>query len=97
MVDLTDPLVVRQLRRSGSNIHVPIQFEDNHQWLIRVRYNPQGYASARVRMDLISEFATMRTLREGGVMVPQVWLPKSAELPGESWLTRHLSHLYAWT
>ena len=64
----------------GSNVHVPMNFEDGVRWLARIRskrdYCPPPPAMA---MNVSSEAATLQALRSAGVRVSMAWLPKHFE------------------
>lgn len=77
--NLAEKHAYRQLEHGGCNVHIPIQFDDGHEWMIRIRYNHMGRPYEAMRMNIISELATMRALREGGMKVPAVWLPDLSE------------------
>lgn len=78
-----------------SNINFPLTFDDGgDKWIVRVRRAWRGGAfNARLRMLLLSEFATMRALREvAPEFILNAWLPMEAEsntTRGQSHTTLH--------
>lgn len=61
---------------SGMNFHVPLTWSDGAEWLVRVRrkrqIDPPPGAKAMV---LKSEVATVKAMREGGIIGPEAFLP----------------------
>lgn len=62
--------------KHGRNINFVLTFDDGVKWMVRVRqklyYDPSPEA---VYMGFQSEAAVVQSLREGGVTVPEVYLP----------------------
>jgi len=64
----------------GTNIHFRLTFDDGKKWLVRLRKIDHGREPhGAMRTTALSEAATFRALREGGVNVPQVWVPDMSE------------------
>lgn len=61
----------------GTNIHFRLTFDDGKQWMVRLRQMGHGcHPHEAMRTTALSEAATFRALREGGVDVPRVWVPE---------------------
>ena len=62
---------------AGMNFHIPLTWSDGVEWLVRMRrkrqMDPPPEAKAAV---LGSEVATLKAMREGGILAPEVFLPK---------------------
>jgi len=60
----------------GTNIHIPLTFDDGAKWLSRIRHNIcHPYPIEALRRHAQSEAATYRTLKDAGVGVPETWVP----------------------
>lgn len=71
---------------AGMNFHIPLTWSDGAEWLVRARrkrqLDPPPEAKATV---LRSEVATLKAMREAGVLAPEAFLPETdmiRELPG---------------
>lgn len=61
----------------GTNIHFPLTFDDGRKWMVRVRQTIHARAPHDImHMTALSEAATYKALRTGGVNVPQAWVPE---------------------
>lgn len=70
----------KNLIAHGTNIHFPLTFDDGRKWMVRVRQTIHARAPRDVlRMTALSEVATYKALRDGGVPVPQAWAPKMSD------------------
>jgi hypothetical protein len=58
----------------GINIHLPIKFEGGKEWLLRIpSYGDKPEPADMVEQIRTSEVLTYKALREGGVLVPEVY------------------------
>lgn len=61
------------------NFHIPLTWNDGAEWLVRVRrkrqIDPPPGAKAMV---LKSEVATVKAMREGGIIGPEAFLPPTS-------------------
>ncbi|KAK6907646.1 hypothetical protein I203_101644 [Kwoniella mangroviensis CBS 8507] len=65
---------------AGFNVHFLITFEDDVDWLLRVR-QPYGPSPPQEISDIVMtiEVTTLNFLKANGVSVPGAWLPKHLE------------------
>ncbi|WWC96661.1 hypothetical protein V866_003533 [Kwoniella sp. B9012] len=62
---------------AGFNVHFLITFEDDVNWLLRVR-QPHGPSPSQEISDIVmtSEVTTLNFLKANGIPVPGAWLPR---------------------
>ncbi len=60
----------------GSNFHLPLTFDDEVKWMVRMKRRTWDGPSPEVLLlTARSEVATLRTLKERGLAVPGAWQP----------------------
>lgn len=63
------------------NIHIPIEFKDGKKWYARIRQQRFDSPPLEIsRLIMVSEVMTMKVLKEGGVLVPECYIPKECAL-----------------
>lgn len=63
---------------SGMNFHIPLTWSDGVEWLVRVRRKSQMDPPPEAKaMVLRSEMATLKAMKEGGILGPDAFLPQN--------------------
>nr|XP_031863149.1 uncharacterized protein CI109_001628 [Kwoniella shandongensis]KAA5530221.1 hypothetical protein CI109_001628 [Kwoniella shandongensis] len=87
------PTTVDQLQQltGGYNSHVIIEFDDGQKWVMRIRRREwkKGHPEEALRMNVLSEVATMRALSRAGIPAPNAWAP-----PNDSQASALPTHQY---
>lgn len=77
----------------GTNIHVPLTWDDGEKWLARIRQNIYyPYPLDALRMHAASEAATCRALRDAGVNLPETHLPGRDDKSTLVGMRKHKAH-----
>lgn len=64
----------------GTNLHLPIEFDDGHKWMVRARMSTKTQLpDGMQKVQRISEVATLRALNGATSLVPNAWLPLDHE------------------